>query len=185
MVGMQGDARESGQHLSLMVVDIDHFNELNETMGYKTGDLVLQQVAKVLEAACRKDDLVARVGGEEFAIALPGIGLADAAECGEAIRAKIMQLSPCGISVTASIGIAEMIKGEVYDELYRRAGSAMYCAKLGGRNRVMVAAQSAGREEHNSFYLRRVRRESRDSVPMSNASPVGNSLPPDPAPTNN
>jgi two-component system cell cycle response regulator len=184
MIDMLGDANDSGQHLSLMVVDIDHFNQINETKGHKTGDHVLQQVAKVLQGFCRIDDLVARIGGEEFAVALPRIGLAEATARGEAIRASIAELTPSDIPVTASIGVAELVYGEDFDELYRRAGSAMYCAKLAGRNRVVAAGECAGWEERNSFNLRRVRRESRASVGTLSTLPQGNSLHPSSPPAN-
>ena len=137
--GLIGDAHESGQHLSLMVVDVDHFKKINDTEGHKTGDLVLQQIAKALQSVCRADDLVARIGGEEFVVVLPGIGLDEATARGEATRARIEGLKPCGMAVTASVGVAALVKGEAYDELFHRADSAMYLAKAAGRNKVEAA----------------------------------------------
>ncbi|MFA6014797.1 MAG: diguanylate cyclase [Gallionellaceae bacterium] len=133
------EAHESGQSLSLMVIDADHFKEINDTHGHKTGDEVLQQIAKALQGICRSDDLLARIGGEEFVVILPNIGLAEATARGAATRARIESLNPCGISVTASIGVAALHKGETYDELFQRADSAMYRAKTEGRNRVVTA----------------------------------------------
>lgn len=137
--GLIGDAHDSGQNLSLMVVDADHFKLINDTRGHKTGDEVLQEVARALQGICRSDDLVARIGGEEFVVVLPGVGLAEATARGDATRARIAALMPCGLEVTASIGIAALTRGESYDELFHRADSAMYRAKLAGRNRVETA----------------------------------------------
>ncbi len=137
--GLIAEAHESEQSLSLMVVDADHFKQINDTRGHKTGDEVLQQIARALQGICRSDDLVARIGGEEFVVVLPGVGLAEARSRGDATRARIEGLKPGGIMVTASIGIATLRKGETYDELFRRADSAMYRAKSAGRNRIVTA----------------------------------------------
>ncbi|HEX5364345.1 MAG TPA: diguanylate cyclase [Gallionella sp.] len=138
--GLIGEAHEGGQNLALMVVDVDHFKQINDTHGHKRGDEVLQQIAKSLQSVCRSDDLVARFGGEEFVILLPGLGLAEATARGEAMRARIAGLEqPGGLALTASIGIAALIPGENYDELFHRADGAMYRAKQGGRNRVAAA----------------------------------------------
>jgi two-component system cell cycle response regulator len=133
------EAHEAGQNLSLMVVDADHFKQINDTQGHKAGDEVLQQIAKALQGVCRIDDLAARIGGEEFVVVLPGIGLAEARERASVMRVRIAELNPCDIGVTVSIGVAALHKGETYDELFQRADSAMYRAKTAGRNRVEAA----------------------------------------------
>lgn len=134
-----GDAHDNGQPLSMMFVDADHFKRINDTRGHKIGDQVLQQFAKELQGICRSDDLVARIGGEEFVIVLPGVALDEAAARGETLRQRIEELKPCGIAVTASIGVATLEKDESYDGLFQRADSAMYRAKTMGRNRVATA----------------------------------------------
>lgn len=134
-----GDAQDNGHALSLMVIDADHFKCINDTRGHKVGDQVLQQFAKELQGICRSDDLVARIGGEEFVLVLPGVARDEASARAETLRGRIEALKPCGIETTASIGVATLAKGENYDELFQRADGAMYRAKEGGRNRVVVA----------------------------------------------
>lgn len=134
------EAQDSGIPLSMMVLDVDHFKKINDTRGHKVGDQVLESIAKTLHSICRSDDLVARVGSEEFVAVLPGVGLAEAVIRAEATRSRIEALMPEGIPVTASLGVAVVSGGETYDDLFRRADDAMYRAKMAGRNRVESAA---------------------------------------------
>jgi two-component system cell cycle response regulator len=134
--GLIEDAYESGQPLSLLVMDIDNFARINESKGHKTGDRVLQLVAEALQVFCRSDDLLARTGSEEFVFILPGVGMDKALVRAELIRSEMAALMPCGIGVTVSIGISTLANNETYDELLRRADGAMYQAKLAGRNRI-------------------------------------------------
>lgn len=140
MPGLIVEAHDEVRPLSLMVLDLDHFKLINDSRGHQMGDQVLEQVARTLQGLCRSEDLVARVGGEEFVAVLPGVALADAARRAEMARAQVEALMPGGIKTTISIGVATLASGEGYDELFQRADGAMYRAKLAGRNRVEMTA---------------------------------------------
>ena len=128
--------------LSILMIDIDLFKSINDEHGRLEGDKVLVEVAKVLKVACRKEDVVARFGGEEFVIILTDCNLHDAKIKAESIRDSIEKLKPAGHSVTVSIGVAssdpktKMIKK--FDELHLRANNALYKAKKNGRNCIEV-----------------------------------------------
>lgn len=142
--GLIGEVLEGGLPLILMVIDIDHFKRINDTHGHKSGDMVLEQLAKALQGFCRNDDMVARVGGEEFVAILPSVGMAEAIVRAEALRVLIANLMPLGIPVTVSIGLSLLRMGESYDDLFRRADAAVYRAKAAGRNRIEVSATALG-----------------------------------------
>jgi two-component system cell cycle response regulator len=147
MPSLIADAHAHARPLALMVLDIDHFKQINDTLGHKAGDLVLEQFAQTLQGLCRSDDLVARIGGEEFVAVLPGVGLADAVSRAEKVRVRIMAHIHGGIQVTVSIGVAALAGGEGYDELFHRADGAMYRAKLAGRNCVEMATWGGAEDE--------------------------------------
>jgi diguanylate cyclase (GGDEF)-like protein len=136
-------ARRHGEALALMMVDIDHFKQLNDHYGHPVGDERLRDVAAALAAQARRGtDLVARYGGEEFAMILPGLGLDEATEMAEQTRTAIEQLclpAAHGV-VTVSIGLAHVgrMDGDMQG-LVDSADRALYAAKHGGRNRIGVA----------------------------------------------
>ena len=135
------------KRLSLLFVDIDNFKAVNDTFGHDKADDVLRAVADVLKKGVREDDIVARWGGEELVVALPGATERMAAEIAEELRKKIEQLrfGEAKLRVTASVGVAAS-DGEnprALPELMKSADDAMYFSKESGRNRVTT---ESGRE---------------------------------------
>ncbi|RTR34478.1 diguanylate cyclase [Shewanella atlantica] len=126
--------------LSILMIDIDHFKQVNDQFGHQAGDSVLQAVAKVLAESNRKEDVVARFGGEEFVALFEHCSIDSAEEKAEMLRDKIEKLMPAGIPVTASFGVAELRPNEeTFEQLLARADEAVYRAKELGRNRVVPA----------------------------------------------
>lgn len=139
---LEGSSREAA--VSLLLLDIDHFKQINDQYGHSAGDEVLSAVGSLLNEMHRDGDAVARWGGEEFVIGLPRTSQEAAETFGEAVRAAIESLlvNPRGagrIPVTASVGLAVGRVGESLQALVERADKAMYTAKVGGRNRLQVA----------------------------------------------
>ncbi|WP_447725026.1 GGDEF domain-containing protein [Sphingomonas koreensis] len=139
-------ADRGGQGLALLMIDIDHFKLLNDTLGHQAGDERLRDVAEALQAcATRATDVVARYGGEEFAAILPGASPAEALVVAEAMRASVearalTSPAPDG-RVTVSIGAARLteIDSDAGQRLIERADAALYDSKRTGRNRVTAA----------------------------------------------
>jgi diguanylate cyclase (GGDEF)-like protein/PAS domain S-box-containing protein/putative nucleotidyltransferase with HDIG domain len=129
--------------LSLIVVDLDRFKQINDRHGHHAGDLVLCEVARRLGETMRSSDVVVRHGGEEFAIVLAGMSTAQARQAAERVRLAIgrqrVPVNGRAIAVTASLGVATMPwPAQSKDELLRRADRALYRAKALGRNQVQV-----------------------------------------------
>ncbi len=130
--------------LSCLMLDIDHFKRVNDLHGHDVGDLVLTQVARVVEGGCRKDDVVFRYGGEEFCIVSPHTGLADATQLAErivrAVREGEFGREGVTFPVTLSVGVATRDAGDPdMESLIARADKALYAAKENGRDRVTAA----------------------------------------------
>ena len=139
-------ARQTGAHLSIVMMDVDHFKRLNDAAGHQAGDECLKRIAKELARSGRRDaDLVARIGGEEFALILPGIDLFRAVELAEAARLGVERLaiphpdSPIGSIVTVSLGVASAIDDRFLSAaaLVGVADQALYEAKRQGRNKTV------------------------------------------------
>jgi len=136
-------ARRYFAPLSALMLDIDHFKQVNDTYGHAAGDAVLRMVAEVCAAALRKVDVIGRYGGEEFAALLPETRLKDAARVAERLALAVSDL-PFDIQgrllhVTVSVGVAEALgPGDTLARMIDRADQAMYRAKQAGRNRVVV-----------------------------------------------
>ena len=137
-------ARRYGRSLSIVAVDLDYFKHVNDRFGHASGDEVLRTFARGLVGQTRRQDLVGRLGGEEFAIVLTETGLDAAREVGERIRAGMSELdvriNGASIGVTASLGVAEARDEDLTTaDTLARADRALYRAKGAGRNRVEAA----------------------------------------------
>jgi diguanylate cyclase (GGDEF)-like protein len=131
-------ASRSRRPLSLLIVDVDNFKEVNDTQGHLGGDLVLEQVSAILIDGCRASDVVGRIGGDEFVIILPDTYLETAAALAERLRLRVRSLAT-PVPVSLSIGGAEQTDATVTgEELLRLADAALYRAKKTGRDRVAV-----------------------------------------------
>jgi diguanylate cyclase len=137
-------ALASGEPLSLMMLDIDHFKSFNDTYGHLTGDQVLRLVAMSLKHAIKGQDITARYGGEEFAVVLPNTALRQALTVADHIRrgvmAKELKKKSTGEilgRVTISVGVSLLRAGDDTDALIERADACLYAAKRNGRNRVI------------------------------------------------
>lgn len=134
----------SNRHLSLMMIDLDRFKTVNDTHGHDVGDMLLRQVAGLLRKAARAEDVICRLGGEEFLVISPGTALAAAARVGDRLRKAIgdapMVLSAIHHAITVSVGVAERSSAmNRYDELLKAADQALYQAKRRGGNQVEAA----------------------------------------------
>jgi diguanylate cyclase (GGDEF)-like protein len=133
--------------LALLLIDADHFKKINDAHGRPVGDAVLCHIARLLESTFRQIDVVARIGGEEFAVLLPSADLVSAQRVAERFRAALeAQPAPTGagpVRCTVSIGIATMDEATAgFDALLKRADDALCAAKHGGRNRVCGPAMA-------------------------------------------
>jgi diguanylate cyclase (GGDEF)-like protein len=130
--------------LGFLVADIDHFKRINDRHGHPVGDAVLRDVAYAMRSELRAFDLIYRLGGEEFAILLPGADLEKTQEIAERLRVAVASSSTGGVSVTMSFGAGAVSGGDArLAQLYAEADAALYRAKRAGRNRVGSAAVAA------------------------------------------
>ena len=142
------NTKRYGHSLSVVMLDIDNFKSINDTYGHAIGDAVLKAIAKTLSQGVRDSDFTARVGGEEFAVILQETNLTSAQELIERLRAAIqltnIHIESQDINVTASFGIAQFeAENEDFDKLLSRADIALYQAKKGGRNQVVINEESS------------------------------------------
>jgi diguanylate cyclase (GGDEF)-like protein len=137
----QPSSREEGLSHALLLCDLDHFKRVNDMLGHAAGDAVLQDVAYTMRATLRAGDSIYRVGGEEILVILPGADEEAALEIAERLRQAVRRRRPVGVAVTVSIGVAVSHTGVVdTDDLVARADAALYSAKAGGRDTVIVGA---------------------------------------------
>jgi diguanylate cyclase (GGDEF)-like protein len=127
-----GRARRSGQPLALAWIDLDGFKQVNDRLGHAEGDRVLAEVARRIDGAVRKDvDRCYRVGGDEFAVLLPGVDAAGGSSILERVRGDVG-------GATLSAGVVALRDGEEPGEFRKRADDLMYAAKSQGRNRTLA-----------------------------------------------
>lgn len=151
-------ASASNQPFCVLLLDVDHFKQYNDTFGHMAGDDCLKEVAGALSSTLRRQsDFVARYGGEEFVVVLPACDKAAALRVAESLRAAvekrgIRSASPSGAPVTVSVGLASTLphQPESASALLGLADTALYRAKACGRNRVVDATEIAGRESPNA-----------------------------------
>jgi diguanylate cyclase (GGDEF)-like protein len=138
-------AQRHSRACAILVMDLDHFKRVNDTLGHPAGDYVLEEFSRVVRQALRREDLLARFGGEEFTILCRATGDADAAHLAERLRSRVEKhlFSWRGnpIPITVSIGVATSSLPGITSpvELLERADQALYRAKQRGRNRVELA----------------------------------------------
>jgi diguanylate cyclase len=137
-------ALAEGEHVSLLMCDIDHFKKFNDSWGHQTGDQVLRLVANCLSDNVKGRDTAARYGGEEFGVLLRGASLEDATHVADQIRLavqgrKLVKKSTGDVlgTITISVGVAEFAPGDSIETVIRRADAYLYGAKNNGRNMVM------------------------------------------------
>ena len=142
----------SGVGMGILMMDLDNFKGINDSVGHDGGDAVLRAVARLVSKVIRESDYAVRYGGDEFLIVLTDAHSAGALRVAEALAVALAELgrdSPNSAPVTASVGVAEFpIHGRTLEEVVKAADDALYAAKRAGRNRITVAPiSSLGDEE--------------------------------------
>ena len=150
--------------LAAVMLDIDHFKGVNDAYGHAAGDRAIREVASLVS---NTGEIVGRLGGEEFAVLIPGRGLAGGRDIAERLRREIANLRLMAdgkvVTFTASSGVSEWLPGESIDEMLRRADIALYAAKEAGRDCVVCADDGLEAEDYAAAG-RAVRSASRDDV---------------------
>ncbi len=161
--------RDSSATSSVVVLDIDRFKVINDEFGHPAGDEALQHVASLLASHMRRDHLLARIGGEEFAVLAPGCGASGARALAERLRAALeSERCPAVGVVTASFGVASL-DAEGLAGALRRADRALFCAKRRGRNQVVTASDLEATDEEAADAARLFAREAASSALPKNA----------------
>lgn len=139
-ITMAGGRRDDSRIFTLLIIDADHFKRINDTLGHPTGDQALMAIASTLRRCVRIEDVVGRIGGEEFGVLLKGAGFAEARIVAERLRIAIHEIAvgprrhPMQLSV--SVGGITFAGTAPYETIYRAADANLYRAKKNGRNRI-------------------------------------------------
>ncbi len=136
-------SRHLGQKVSMLLIDADHFKNVNDEFGHRAGDATLVELANTISGCLQKSDLLVRYGGEEFVVLMPGASLSQARVISENIRRKVTQTpiimdDQVRIEISVSIGIAEANTNDTVDDLLERTDKGLYQAKQNGRNQIAV-----------------------------------------------
>jgi diguanylate cyclase (GGDEF)-like protein len=130
-------SRRQNTPLSCVLLDIDHFKEVNDTFGHQAGDYVLREISALLRRTVRAYDILVRWGGEEFLCVLPGVDHEQALKLAERIRQAVENMPLAGIGgITASVGVAALGNDYSFDAMFAAADRRLYSAKASGRNTV-------------------------------------------------
>jgi len=139
---------QTGKPFSLLILDIDYFKKVNDTFGHQVGDEVLTQLAQILSAHARQDDVVARYGGEEFVIILPETGVQNSIMIAEQLRQAVEQAHWSTGRITISIGIATVSETQNNVTILKKADEALYRSKETGRNKVSHSDRHANNSDN-------------------------------------
>ncbi len=136
-------AREFDEPLSVVAIDVDFFKRINDELGHPVGDRVLRGIAECLQGAVRARNVVARTGGEEFLVVLPGTGIEGARMVAERLRVNValLELPDVDRPLSVSAGVACLCPEDDAESIVAHADAALYQAKRGGRNRVVLWRQ--------------------------------------------
>jgi two-component system, cell cycle response regulator len=141
-------AKRFGEPLAVILADLDDFKRINDMFGHQVGDVVLREFADLLRSHVRDVDVAGRIGGEEFAILLPGTEASEAATVAERMRHSLSALrlpvsDRNAVHMTSSFGIAQLGRSDSADDLLRASDEALYRAKSEGKNRIAKSANAA------------------------------------------
>ena len=153
-------ARRENRPLTVAMIDLDHFKQVNDTLGHEAGDVVLRESVRRIRSILREYDSVGRYGGEEFLVVLPGVDSIAAKSVLERVRTAVaehtIRIAEKEIRVTVSLGAATCDGSAVAEDLIRAADAALYQAKTNGRNRVEYAAPIIKDSELRNLAIARV-----------------------------
>lgn|GEM_PF-4234249 len=137
--------KKNEQNFAIIIFDVDHFKQVNDTYGHAGGDIALKNIAAIANEYVRGDDILGRIGGEEFLLVLPNTSAIQAMEVAERIRLGIYQeeimIAEQSVTISASFGVAELNKKQQnFNQIFHEADIALYQAKNAGRNRIIMAS---------------------------------------------